>query len=140
MDVIAHGLWAGAAGEWIRRRTGNDRRLVGWTVAFGIAPDLVQFIPVVAWSLSLPESAQFVAAYVVATPGNEPALPSLIRQLSHHAHCALHSIVVAHRDRRADALRGLNYAALFLVYARMFFSGATPGIPGAPRKHTPSTR
>ena len=189
MDVVAHGLWAGAAGEWIRRRTGQDGRLVGWTVAFGIAPDVVQFVPVAAWSLSLPDPAQFLSAYIFATPGNEPALPPLIHQLSHHAHCALHSIVVAGivtalawwlrpalllalpgwwlhiaidmPTHSADYyavpflypfstiavdgvawtspwMLGLNYALLLLAYVRMFFSGAKPGIPGAPPRHTSS--
>ena len=95
MDVIAHGLWAGAAGEYLRRRTGQDPRLVAWTVALGMAPDLVQFVPVAAWSLTLPESTQFLAAFAFASPDNEPSLPPLIHQLSHHAHCALHSIVIA---------------------------------------------
>jgi hypothetical protein len=95
MDIVAHGLWAGAAGEWLRRRSDRSRRTVAWTVVLGTVPDLISLLPVIAWSVFQPEPWRLLSDYVMATPGAEPPLPALVDTLSHHAHCIMHSAIIA---------------------------------------------
>jgi len=95
VDIISHGLWAGAAGEWLRRRSNRTEKTVAWTVAFGVAPDLVWVVPVTAWSLFQPDPWRIVSEYIMATPGNEPQLPAMVNAVTHHAHCFMHSAIIA---------------------------------------------
>ncbi len=94
-DVISHALWAGAAGEALRRRFGGGRRVVAATVAMGVAPDLVFVLPVAAWSVFQAEPASLLHRYLTAVPGTEPLLPPMLASVDHHLHCVMHSIVVA---------------------------------------------
>ena len=95
MDIISHGLWAGAAGEWLRRGSNRTGKTVAWTVAFGVAPDLIWLVPVTAWSLFQPEPWRIVSEYIMATPANEPQLPAMVNAVTHHAHCFMHSAIIA---------------------------------------------
>lgn len=95
VDILSHGLWAGAAAVALRRRYGASDRAVVGAIVMGVLPDVVHAVPVVAWSAFQPDGWRIIAAYSVAVPGAEPLLPLLVHGLSHHAHCAMHSIVVA---------------------------------------------
>ena len=95
MDILSHALWAGAAGELIRRRRHTSGRMLAATVALGAAPDIVSLLPMAVWSLSQPASFALTRDYISAMPGTEPAMPAIVGLLSHHAHCAMHSAVVA---------------------------------------------
>ena len=95
MDILSHGLWAGAAGEALRRKYGSSRRVLAATIAMGVARDLITLAPVVAWSATQPDPATLLHAYVAATPGTEPALPAVVSTLTHHLHCIMHSAIIA---------------------------------------------
>jgi len=95
MDILSHALWAGAAGQSLRRRHGSDRRVLAATVAMGAVPDLMMLVPVVAWSAFQPEPLGLLLRYVTATPGSEPLLPPVVAALSHHLHCIMHSAIIA---------------------------------------------
>ena len=94
MDIVSHALWAGAAAEVIRRTRGSSAGAFATTVALGAAPDIGHLIPVLGWSLTQSEPAAVLHQYIAATPGTEPPMPWLVRELSHHLHCLFHSIVV----------------------------------------------
>lgn len=49
MDILAHGLWAGAAAQALRR-AGQPVR-VRAAIAWGVAPDLAAFVPLFAFLL-----------------------------------------------------------------------------------------
>lgn len=95
MDVVSHGLWAGAAAAWLGRHRRLDRPMVAATVALGVAPDLLQFLPVIAWGATQPEPLAFLHSHIAAMPGAEPPMPDATHAWSHHLHCAMHSVVVA---------------------------------------------
>ena len=97
LDVIAHALWAGAAGWVLRRRRGPriSGRMVGAVVGLAVAPDVVPMLPVVAEGFSEPAPLQYLLAHIAARPGSEPSMSPLLHALSHHLHCALHSVVIA---------------------------------------------
>ena len=92
---MAHGLWAGAASEALRRRSGRPRAVVAWAVLLGLLPDLLQLVPVLAWSVTQPEPLHTLLAYAIATTARELAMPPLVNAASHHLHCAMHSVIVA---------------------------------------------
>lgn len=69
--------------------------MVAATVVLAVAPDILPVVPVVAWSFSEPAPLRFLYEHVAALPGAEPRMPALAYQISHHLHCAAHSIVVA---------------------------------------------
>lgn len=95
MDVIAHGLWAGAAGVWAARRGARvSKSTLGWMVALALLPDLMQLMPVLAISLWQPQPWDFLRDYVTARPGMEPTMPTAAAVLAHHLHCVMHSVVV----------------------------------------------
>ncbi len=56
MDIVAHGLWAAAAAITARRSIRTSIR-VGWTVWWGIFPDVLAFGPSVAAGLWLQVAA-----------------------------------------------------------------------------------
>ena len=96
MDLIAHALWAGAAGAALRRaRPEVSRSMIGAMIGLAVAPDLVQMLPVVAASLREDAPLRFLYSHISALPGREPPMPDLARALSHHLHCIFHSIPVA---------------------------------------------
>ena len=95
MDIVSHGLWAGAVAEAIRRR-GNLQRPIVWTaVALGVLPDIAAVFPMVVWAAFQPDPYGLVVAYVNATPQTGPFIPAVVETMSHHAHCVTHSAVVA---------------------------------------------
>lgn len=95
MDILAHGLWAGAGLALAQRRLRLPQRIVVTTVVLAVLPDLAHLLPTVAWALFGDGSFAAVHAYAVAMPGQEPVSPALVELLSHHLHCILHSAVVA---------------------------------------------
>ena len=94
MDIVAHGLWAGAIGGALGRKVRMTRATLWGMIGLGVAPDIVPMLPVIAYAFANPRSLQFVLAYVTATPGLEPALPPWVSELTHHLHCTMHSVVV----------------------------------------------
>ena len=94
MDILSHGLWAGAAAIAIGRKRPLSRGQVAATVLLGVLPDIGQLLPVLIWSISQADSMRLVYDFMMATPGNEPIIPPMVRRLSHHLHCTLHSAVI----------------------------------------------
>ena len=85
----------GAGAQWLRRKQRIDNRTFWAAIALGVAPDIVQVIPVVVWASSAPGSLASLYAYIVAAPGTEPEMPPLVTFFAHHLHCIMHSAVVA---------------------------------------------
>ena len=94
MDVFSHGLWAAAAGTYLGRSGRASRRMVAATVALGVAPDVIQMLPAIAWGATLADPLAFLYAHITATPGAEPEMPAVAHAWSHHLHCVFHSVVV----------------------------------------------
>lgn len=92
---MSHALWAGLAGEAGRRRWQAGPGAVAGAVVFGVAPDAVALAPVLGWALTQADPAALVTAYIWAMPGSEPTLPFVVAELAHHAHCFMHSAVIA---------------------------------------------
>lgn len=65
------------------------------TALFGVAPDLIQLLPVLVWSASQANPLASTWDYISAVPGAEPAVPASVQWLSHHLHCITHSAVIA---------------------------------------------
>lgn len=95
MDILAHGLWALAGGEALRRRGVLTDRMLGAGVALAVAPDLLQMVPVMIGVLIGQVSFAELYAYSVADPGREPTLGAWVSASAHHLHCAMHSVLVA---------------------------------------------
>lgn len=95
MDILAHGLWAWAGGEMLRRRHRITTRTLVAGVGFALAPDLLQMLPVLAGVLLGQVSLGELYAYATANPGQEPILQYWVSEPAHHAHCAFHSVLVA---------------------------------------------
>lgn len=93
MDVVAHGLWAWAACMLAEPRWPLSRRTVAATVALAVLPDLVQAVPMAAWAPFGTGSLHALKDYVLAVPGQEPAMPPVVEWLSHHLHCLGHSAI-----------------------------------------------
>ena len=94
MDIVAHGLWAGAAVVALAPQRGISPHVLGATVALAVLPDLGHMLPVTGWAiatLSAPDWWQ----YATALPGEEPPMPEWVRLTAHHLHCLLHSALVA---------------------------------------------
>jgi hypothetical protein len=99
MDMLAHALWAGAGLAVLRRRPALRPALgtalgVG-AVAASVLPDLMQGLPVLAWSLAAGQGLATVQAFALAAPGAEQALPVAVEAWSHHLHCIAHSAPIA---------------------------------------------
>lgn len=94
MDVVSHALWTGAAVIAIGRRQPVTRAQFAGAIALSVVPDLGQLLPVAAWAASQGDW-RIVTAWISATPGHEPAIPHLVRLISHHLHCIMHSAVIA---------------------------------------------
>ena len=95
MDVLAHVLWAGVAAHGLRRLRPMPPRDIAATLLLAVAPDVGQFLPVLAWSIGQPDPVTAAREFLFATPGHEPAMPGVVVTLSHHLHCIGHSVVVA---------------------------------------------
>ena len=95
MDILAHALWAGVGVAVLRRHRAVTSGSAVATVTLAALPDLMHLLPLLAWWALGSGSWAVVQAYAVALPGQEPALPATVQMLSHHAHCVLHSAVVA---------------------------------------------
>lgn len=95
MDIVAHMLWAGAGTVLATRRSSMTRRTVVATVALAALPDVLQFVPVMGWTVLGDGSWRALALLATALPGHEPPLPGAISLLSHHLHCFAHSAVTA---------------------------------------------
>jgi len=106
VDIFAHTLWAGVGVAFARRRWTITRRTAVATVGLAALPDVMHLLPILGWWIFGDGSAATLQAYVVAVPGNEPALPPLVNLLSHHLHCIMHSAIVA------GAITAMLWAAL----------------------------
>jgi len=94
MDILAHGLWAWVGGEALHRRGRITRSQQVSGIAFALAPDLIQMIPIfVGLFIGQVTWAQLVH-YAFAHPGQEPVLQEWISESAHHLHCAMHSLVI----------------------------------------------
>ena len=96
MDIVAHALWAGAAGTWSRRRqAGVGGKTIAAMVAFAVLPDLVPLAPALAMSFTDAAPLQFLYAHITAVPMSEPRMPPWADALAHHLHCSFHSVIIA---------------------------------------------
>ena len=93
MDILAHGLWAGAAAVAVSPRR-PPASLWAWTTALAVMPDLGHMLPVTGWAMTTLSSADWWQ-YATASPGQEPLMPEAVAGWAHHLHCVLHSAVVA---------------------------------------------
>ena len=94
MDIVAHALWAGIGTSIYRDRRQLSRGQVATVIVATILPDVFHALPVAAWALTQ-GNPEALYAYAVATPGTEPRLPCWLDAVSHHIHCASHSMLVA---------------------------------------------
>jgi LexA-binding, inner membrane-associated putative hydrolase len=95
VDIVAHTLWAAAGAALVHRRRSLARGTVGAALALAALPDLVQLLPIAAWWALGDGTFAAVRDYALAAPGQEPWLPPLVKQLSHHLHCVVHSAPIA---------------------------------------------
>lgn len=95
MDILAHGLWAGLGAACVHRHHPLDRRTVALAVGMAVAPDLAQLLPLVYLALFTPDGWAVLLTYANALPGHEPAMSPVLRELTHHLHCVMHSALVA---------------------------------------------
>jgi hypothetical protein len=94
MDIVAHGLWAGAAVVALASPGQPARRALLATVALAVVPDLGHMLPVTGWALTHLSSVDWWQ-YVTALPGQEPPMPPAVVLWAHHLHCVFHSALVA---------------------------------------------
>lgn len=94
MDILAHGLWAGAAVKACARRHAITRETALWTLALAILPDFGHALPVAVWTIAS-GTPHLLYEYAFAPPGGGPPLPDTVALWSHHLHCMLHSGPVA---------------------------------------------
>ena len=95
MDLLAHGLWAAAGAEVLRRRSYVSRVELRIIVPLALFPDLPQMLPLLGWLLLGDGSLADLYAYAAAKPGTEPWLPPIVQSLVNHLHCVTHSAVIA---------------------------------------------
>jgi hypothetical protein len=95
MDIIAHTLWAGVGVALLRRRRPVPLRTAAATVCLAALPDVLHLLPIVAWWVFGTGGLNVVLSYAVAVPGQEPGLPEMVKLVSHHLHCIMHSAIVA---------------------------------------------
>ena len=97
MDILAHGLWAAALVQLVRRRTPVTPGAGRATVAAAVVPDLMHALPLLLWTALAGgrHGLAALSAYAVASPGQEPALPAWVALASHHLHCIAHSALIA---------------------------------------------
>lgn len=95
MDLLAHALWAGVAGESLRRRGRIGPKGLVAVAALSVLPDMVQGLPVAAWALVDGQFPGVLWDFATAEPGREPEMPAAVQFASHHLHCIGHSAIVA---------------------------------------------
>lgn len=95
MDILAHGLWAGAALGLAQRYVHLPRRTVVATIVLAVLPDIAHLAPPLLWAVLGDGSVAALRDYVLAEPGQEPPMPYAVESLTHHLHCIGHSAVVA---------------------------------------------
>ncbi len=95
MDILAHALWAGAGTTLASRRWPIAPRIVAATMLLAALPDVFHLLPIAGWWLFGDGSLAGVRDYAIAVPGQEPALPPIVKLWSHHLHCVAHSAIVA---------------------------------------------
>ena len=95
MDILAHGLWAGAGLGLAQRRWRLSRPTMAATVVMAGLPDVVHLLPSLLWATFGHGTFAALRDYAIALPGQEPVTPPLVELLTHHLHCILHSAVVA---------------------------------------------
>ena len=95
MDIVAHGLWASAGLALARRYLSITPAVMVSTVALATLPDIFHLLPIAGWWIFAEGSFDTVQAYAMAVPGQEPALPPLVKAWSQHLHCITHSALVA---------------------------------------------
>ena len=83
--------------------------------------------------LSGTNALQFVVAYSAATPGAEPALPPLVYDLTHHLHCAMHSVVVLGAVTFVLWVALRRFPVALAALARCRQPPRTPSVQGWPR-------
>jgi hypothetical protein len=94
MDILAHGLWAGAAAVALAPGYRPKRSVWMGFVGLSVVPDLGHMLPVTGWAIAELSSADWWQ-YAVASPGQEPPMPETVRLWAHHLHCVLHSALPA---------------------------------------------
>lgn len=94
MDIFAHGLWVGAGLRANQRSEAVAKSTVILTIALAMVPDLGHMLPVALWSL-FSGAPGALLDYLLASPGQEPAMPTSVAWWSHHLHCILHSGIVS---------------------------------------------
>ena len=95
MDTLAHGLWAAIGIAAMQPRFAVPRAQAATAVALAVAPDLLQWLPLLAWAAFGGGHLSDLSAFGLALPGQEPRLPPLVGLLTHHLHCIMHSAIVA---------------------------------------------
>lgn len=95
MDILAHALWAGVGTTLASRRMPLSRRIVGATIAWAVAPDLVHLLPIAAWVSFGEGTWQMLVDYALAMPDDAPAIPAGVLWWTDHFHCIMHSAVIA---------------------------------------------
>lgn len=97
MEILAHGLWAAAGAEVLRRHTQKtiSTGIFCGIVLLAVLPDILQLVPILVWVAAGDGSTQALYQYMLAAPGTEPVLPPLVRFFVHHLHCIAHSAIVA---------------------------------------------
>ena len=95
MDILAHALWVSAGAALARCRWVVPTRTLISTMVLAALPDVFHLLPIAGWWVFGDGSVQALWAYVVAIPGQEPALPPMVERWSHHLHCVAHSAIVA---------------------------------------------
>jgi hypothetical protein len=95
MDIVAHTLWIGAGTVLAARHFPITRRTVVVTMTLAALPDVLQFVPVLAWVLFADGSWTALRDHAGAAPGREPTMPAGIALAAHHLHCITHSAIIA---------------------------------------------
>jgi len=95
MDTLAHGLWAAIGIAAMQPRFAATRSQAVVAVALAVAPDLLQWLPLLGWAAVGGGHLNDLTAFGLALPGQEPGLPPLVGLLTHHLHCIMHSAVIA---------------------------------------------
>lgn len=95
VDTIAHGLWALAGGELLRRKGKLSRAGLVAGVALSVAPDVLQHLPLLGGVAHGDVPWSEFARFLVATPHESALEATRLGELSHHLHCMMHSVIVA---------------------------------------------
>lgn len=94
MDILAHGLWAGAGLVALANAGPVHKPTLAWAVTLAVVPDVVHTLPVAAWALASGTPGEWLQ-YATAAPGGEPDFPAWVAFWSHQVHCVFHSALVA---------------------------------------------